>query len=287
MDLQAIKTFLTLADLKRLSLCAEQLCLTKSAVSTRIKLLEEQLDQQLFTRSHEGMALTPAGRQFYQHAMALQQRWQRAKRELSQRDGNAGLLRLGAHPSLASDLLFKWGNALNRQAPELHLHLEADYSSEIVRQVSAGILDIGLIFVADSTAGLVVEQAGEDRLLMVANGATALAQVSVDNYLYIDWGWGYNAAHSERLPQLQNSRLSCGFAELGLPWLLDNGGAAYLPERQVGALLKDGTLSRVADAPEFNRPIFVTYARDALDAGLLQLALDALGGVIEGNRQPR
>ena len=46
-------------------------------------------------------------------------------------------------------------------------------------------------------------------------------------------------------------------------------------------------LSRVADAPEFKRPIFVTYARDALDAGLLQLALDALGGVIEGNRQPR
>jgi LysR family transcriptional regulator, flagellar master operon regulator len=287
MDLQAIKTFLTLADLKRLSLCAEQLCLTKSAVSARIKQLEEQLDQQLFSRSNEGMTLTPAGRQFYQHAMALQQRWQRAKRELSQRDSSVGLLRLGAHPSLATDLLFKWGSTLNRQEPELNIHLEADYSSEIVRQVSAGMLDIGLIFVADTTAGLVVEQAGDDRLLMVASGATSLDQVSAESYLYIDWGWGYNAAHSERLPQLQNSRLSCGFAELGLPWLLNNGGAAYLPERQVAPMLESGALSRVTDAPEFNRPIFVTYARDALDAGLLQLALDALGEVFEANRPVR
>ena len=287
MDLQAIKTFLTLADLKRLSLCAEQLCLTKSAVSARIKQLEEQLEQQLFVRSNEGMALTPAGRQFYQHAMALQQRWQRAKRELVPREGNARWLRLGAHPSLATDLLFKWGSALNRQDPGLVLHLEADYSSEIVRQVSAGVVDIGLIFVADTTAGLVVEQAGEDRLLMVANGATALAQVSADNYLYIDWGWGYNAAHSERLPQLQSGRLSCGFAGPGLPWLLENGGAAYLPERQVSALLKKGTLTRVEDAPEFKRPIFVTYARDALDAALLRLALDALAEVIDSAQHSR
>ena len=284
MDLQAIKTFLTLADLKRLSLCAEQLCLTKSAVSARIKQLEEQLQQPLFSRSHEGMTLTPAGRQFYRHAMALQQRWQRARRELSQRDSSAGLLRRGAHPSLANGLLFAWGSTLSREHPDLSLHLEADYSSEIVRQVSAGGLDLGLIFVADSTAGLVVEQAGEDRLLMVARDAISLEQLRADDYLYIDWGWGYNAAHSERLPQLQNSRLSCGFSAPGLPWLLANGGAAYLPERQVAALLHSGALSRVSGAPEFKRPLFVTYATDALEPRLLRLALDALGEVIAAAR---
>lgn len=48
--------------------------------------------------------------------------------------------------------------------------------------------------------------------------------------------------------------------------------------------MSSGALSRVADAAEFNRPIFVTYASDALDSGLLRLALDALNGIIETNR---
>lgn len=281
MDLQAIKTFLTLADLKRLSLCAEQLSLTKSAVSARIKQLEEQLGQALFSRSNEGMRLTPAGQQFYQHAVAMQQHWQRAKRELSRRETGTQLLRLGAHPSLAGDLLMRWGSALNDRQPRLHIHLEADYSHALVRQVSAGALDLGLIFIADATAGLVVEQVAEDRLLMVSNRALALEQVDADNYLYIDWGWGYNAAHSERLAHLQHSRLSCGLATLGLPWLLDNGGCAYLPQRQVAPLLAAGRLQRVAAAPEFKRPLFVTYASDAQDSAPLQAALDALRQVLQ------
>jgi DNA-binding transcriptional LysR family regulator len=280
LDLQAIKTFLTLADLKRLSLCAEQLCLTKSAVSSRIKQLEEQLDQALFVRSHEGMSLTPAGRQFYQHAIAMQQRWQQAKRELAQQQTSSGLLRLGAHPSLAGDLLFRWGSALNQRDPHLNIHLEADYSGIIARQVASGALDAGLIFINDTAAGLVVEQVAEDKLLMVSNRATSLAQVCTDNYLYIDWGWGYNAAHSERLPQLQSSRLTCGFAALGLPWLLDNGGCAYLPQRQVAPLLQSAALHRVADAPEFKRPIFVTYTRDAQKSLLLHVALSSLHEVL-------
>ncbi|MEH6576746.1 MAG: LysR family transcriptional regulator [Amphritea sp.] len=276
MDIWSIKTFLTLAEVKRLSLCAEMLCLTKSAVSSRIKQLEMQLDQQLFERSAQGMLLTNAGQRFYQHAIAMQQRWERAKKEIKQSEDASGLIRLGAHPSLASDLLLEWGSLLNQRYANLTIHLEADYSSEIVRQVAAGALDLGLIFVADATTGLIVEQVFEYQLVMVSSSATSLQQVRSEDYLYLDWGWGYNAAHSERLPQLQNSRLSCGLAELGLPWLQKNGGTAYLPERIAAPLLDSGKLFRVEDAPLFKRPIFATYASDPLDQALLEHALDAL-----------
>ena len=279
MDMQSIKTFLTLAEVKRLSLCAEMLCLTKSAVSSRIKQLEMQLDQQLFERSAQGMLLTIAGQRFYQHAIAMQQRWERAKKEIKQSEDASGLLRLGAHPSLANDLLLEWGSILNQRYANLTIHLEADYSSEIVRQVAAGALDIGLIFVADATTGLIVDQVFEYKLVMVSSSASSLQQVKSEDYLYLDWGWGYNAAHSERLPQLENSRLSCGLAELGLPWLQKNGGTAYLPERIAAPLLDSGELFRVADAPLFKRPIFATYASDPLDQALLQNALDALTNI--------
>ncbi|OIN09132.1 LysR family transcriptional regulator [Oceanisphaera psychrotolerans] len=281
MDIQTLKTFLTLAEVQRLSLCAEQLCLTKSAVSARIRQLEQQLGEPLFIRGARGMQLTDAGRHFYRHAMVMHQRWIRAKLEISQKRNAAPLLRLGAHSALANDLLLAWGSTVRHRNPELELHLETGYSSEIVRQVAQGALDIGLIFVADTTAGLVVDQVLEDRLIMVSSAARRLDQVSVDNYLYLDWGWGYNAAHSEHLPQLQNSLLSFGKADLGLPWLLKNGGTAYLPTRTVEPQLTAGILWPVTGAPEFRRPIFATYAPDRPDRALLDQALQDLAGLVD------
>ncbi|WP_116473942.1 LysR family transcriptional regulator [Zobellella maritima] len=279
MDIQALKTFLTLAEVQRLSLCAEQLCLTKSAVSSRVRQLEQQLGEQLFVRNARGMQLTDAGRSFYRHAMVMHQRWIRAKLEIRDKSSRARWLRLGAHTALANDLLLSWSSAIRARYPELGLHLEADYSNEIVRQVAQGTLDIGLIFVADTTSGLVVEQVLEDKLIMVSSDARALEQVHVDRYLYLDWGWGYNAAHNERLPQLQSSLLSCGKADLGLPWLLQNGGTAYLPARTVASQLASGLLVQVADAPEFKRPIFATFAADAPDRALLDTAREVLAAL--------
>ncbi len=276
MDIQALKTFLTLAEVQRLSLCAEQLYLTKSAVSARIRQLEQQLGEPLFVRNAQGMQLTDAGRRFYRHAMAMHQRWIRAKLEISEQHNPIPRLRLGAHTALANDLLLNWSSAIRQRYPQLGLHLEADYSNEIVRQVAQGSLDIGLIFVADTSSGLVVEQVLEDRLIMVSSEASTLDQISVEHYLYLDWGWGYNAAHSERLPQLHSSLLSCGKGDLGLPWLLKNGGSAYLPSRTVAPLLADGRLMQVTDAPEFRRPIFATFTADTPDRALLGAALDIL-----------
>ena len=284
MDMQTIKTFLTLAEVKRLSLCAEQLCLTKSALSSRIKQLEQELDQILFQRDAKGMLLTNAGRRFYHHALAMQQRWERARREIALGDEPAASLRLGAHPTLARDLLLPWSGQLKQQHPDLTLHMEVDYSSVMVRQVAAGELDIGLILVADTTAGLVVEQVFEDRLLMVSTQATELAQVSTEEYLYLDWGWGYNAAHAERLPQLENSGVSCGLGALGLPWLESQGGTAYLPERLVGESVKSGQLLLVEDAPQFRRPVFATFSREPLDPMLVEQALGVLAGLTLATR---
>ncbi|WP_271272840.1 LysR family transcriptional regulator [Aliamphritea hakodatensis] len=276
MDTWSIKTFLTLAEVKRLSICAERLCITKSAVSSRIKQLESQLDQSLFERSTQGMTLTLAGERFYQHAQIMQQRWEHAKADVKRSEQSAGTLRIATHNTLASDFLPRWGSELRRHDPQLTLHMSAYYSSEIVAQVAAGTLDIGLIFVADATAGLIVEQAFADDLIMVASKPLLTHQITAEDYLYIDWGWGYNAAHSERLPHLQNSLQTCGLGEAGLPWLLANGGCAYLPKRTVQSYLQSRRLYQVTDAPVFERPVFATYAREPHNPALVRQASDAL-----------
>src|SRR4030095_13345523 len=62
MDLNQLRTFVTVADFGHLTRAAEALHLSQPAVSGHIKALEERFGVTLFERSSSGMALTPSGR---------------------------------------------------------------------------------------------------------------------------------------------------------------------------------------------------------------------------------
>lgn len=63
MQLQQIRTFVTVANLGHLTKAAEALHLTQPALSGQLKNLEDRLNVKLLTRTATGMALTPAGRE--------------------------------------------------------------------------------------------------------------------------------------------------------------------------------------------------------------------------------
>lgn len=61
MDTQALQAFIAVANLQSFSQAAEYLHLTQSAVSKRIRLLEQHLNSQLFDRHNRTVSLTEAG----------------------------------------------------------------------------------------------------------------------------------------------------------------------------------------------------------------------------------
>ena len=74
----------TIADAGSLSAAATLLHLTPSAVSHRLRKLEETLDLQLFERSVGGLRITPAGEALYAHDRHLQDRSQQVERRLAE-----------------------------------------------------------------------------------------------------------------------------------------------------------------------------------------------------------
>lgn len=276
MNIPVIKTFLTLAELHQLNRCAEQLHLTKSTVSERIKQLETELGKPLFIRHAKGMTLNQAGERFYKHAVRLLHQWERAKQDIGRRDPEVRGLRLSTHPALANDVLFAWGEQLRQQLPNLRLMLSSDYSFNIIKQISDGQVDIGLSFIAETHENLVAELCFTDCLIMVSSMTDRLAAVTADDYLYLDWGWGYGAMQHEKLPQLREPQLHFDYSSLGLPWLLQQGGTAYLPKRVALPYLQSGLLKQVRDAPEFERPIFAVYTQSLLSRNIGKQALELL-----------
>ncbi len=80
MDTELLKTFLEVSRTRHFGRAAESLYLTQSAVSFRIRQLENQLGANLFTRHRNNIRLTPAGERLLPYAESLMMTWQLAKK---------------------------------------------------------------------------------------------------------------------------------------------------------------------------------------------------------------
>ena len=89
MDLDAVRTFVTAADLGQFQEAAAELSITQQAVSKRVAALEKDLGVRLFTRTARGAQLTIDGQAFLPHARELLRVAQRA--DASVRPGRRAL----------------------------------------------------------------------------------------------------------------------------------------------------------------------------------------------------
>ncbi|MBE1604509.1 LysR family transcriptional regulator [Actinopolymorpha pittospori] len=119
MDLTAVRTFVTVAEVGQFQDAATDLSITQQAVSKRVAALEKDLGVRLFTRTARGAQLTIDGQAFLPHARALLQAEERAgasvragRRALrvdviNYRIGPAVLLRAfhQAHPAIDLDVV--------------------------------------------------------------------------------------------------------------------------------------------------------------------------------------
>lgn len=78
MDLEAVRTFVAVADAGRFQEAADRLAVTQQAVSKRVAALEKDLGARLFTRTPRGARLTIDGQAFLPHARDLLRAAERA-----------------------------------------------------------------------------------------------------------------------------------------------------------------------------------------------------------------
>ena len=71
MDLEAVRVFLRVAELSSFTKAAEQLGLSKSRASLRVRALEDELGSHLFQRTTRAVRLTPDGEQLLARARRL------------------------------------------------------------------------------------------------------------------------------------------------------------------------------------------------------------------------
>lgn len=105
LTLQQLKVFATIARYGNLGLAANELCLSKGAVSQSLQELERQLATPLFDRIHPRLQLNNEGRLLQPAAEELLTRMQDIETLFSPDAEPSGQLRLGASQTIGNYLL--------------------------------------------------------------------------------------------------------------------------------------------------------------------------------------
>jgi len=260
MDIDLFRTFLEVNRTRHFGRAAENLFLTQSAISARVRLLEETLGVTLFTRERNDIRLTPAGSRLIKYAESIINTWNRARQDAVLKAEDTDSLAIGGMFSLWDIVLQDWLHQLHREMPNLALQVDAASEDVLVRRLLDAVLDLAFMWEPPQMAELELEEVGSIRLVLVASEPGVPAEDAVrQNYIRVDWGTAFAIAHSRYFPDIAAPRLTTKLARIGHALLLDSGGAAYLAEPMVDEDLRAGRLHRVVDAPVIDRAFHAVF----------------------------
>ncbi|MBZ4321541.1 LysR family transcriptional regulator [Streptomyces huiliensis] len=146
MQLQQLRYFVTVAEVRHFTHAAETLHVAQPSLSQQIRALERELGADLFHRARGNITLTDAGEALLPLARRILADTDTARREVQEvAQLRRGRVRLGAPPSLCASLVPDVLRAYHARYPGIELFIDEGGSRDLVRDLAAGDLDLALI----------------------------------------------------------------------------------------------------------------------------------------------
>ena len=158
MDINQARTFLEIIRLGSFGAAAEALNVTQTTVTARVHNLENQLGCRLFIRNRSGATATLDGEKFIEHAVAMVQAWEGAKRNLPLPTGTETIFNIAGEISLWSPLMLQWLNNLSQDISETAINAEIGERTSLHQKLQQGLLDVIVVHQPEYGPGIQVEQ---------------------------------------------------------------------------------------------------------------------------------
>ncbi len=164
-SLKAVRCFESAADFESFSRAAEELGVSKGAISQQVKLLEQYLGVSLFRRTGRRVALTDMGRRYHS---AARNAFNILETETERVAGSRvrGQLRITALPAFAATWLVKHLSDFQSEMPHIDIVISAD--PEMI-DFSRSDAQLGIRYGAGNGDGLMLTSLGRDSLTPVCS----------------------------------------------------------------------------------------------------------------------
>lgn len=259
MDITLARTFLEVVSAGSFVVASERLHVTQTAISSRIRTLEEHLGRKLFVRNKAGARLTPAGERFRKFATTLVQVWERARHQVALPTGRSDVIGVGAELSLWTPFMANWLIWMHRECPRVAVRVDVDLPARLLDGLLSGAIDVAVLYGLPTSPELVAELLTDEKLVMVTTARDGSLDPS--RYVHVDWGTSFRSNFENAFPDLGLPSVTISLGPLALSHVLTVGGSGYFRLRAVLPYIKERKLTLVRDAPEFSYSIHAVYSR--------------------------
>ncbi len=146
MDIRFIKLVTAIVEKGSLSLAADYLHLTQSALSHQLKEFENTSGTLFFTRSNKRLNITPAGQLVYESARTILSEISKLETQLKNLNQTTrGVIRISAGCTTSYHWLPPILTTFNEQYPNVSVEIKLDATGNPLPEITNGNLDIALI----------------------------------------------------------------------------------------------------------------------------------------------
>ncbi|OAS19890.1 LysR family transcriptional regulator [Paenibacillus oryzisoli] len=259
LDGRSMKTFITVMEEKSFSKAALKLGYVQSTVTMHILQLEQTLGQALFTRLPRGVELTGAGREVAPFAYRFLQLGESLQEKLMGLQEPKGVVRLRALESFCVPHLPMMLPTLFERFPQIQLQLETGFQRDIMQEVSAYRVDLGIVPRDPKVRNLTFIPLLADELVWVG-APTLVKRIELDGWEAIAQtqviGFGSRCIYQSLASQVLVDKGLATFTEMAFDstemlkqTMMCGMGLSLLPITSVQRELEAGKLLRVESEP--------------------------------------
>ncbi|MDO4633840.1 MAG: LysR family transcriptional regulator [Eubacteriales bacterium] len=266
MNIENLKTFITLSELKNFTQTADRYYIVQSTVTNRIMELEKELGKKLFIRNRKNVELTDEGHHFLTYAKRIVALEASAIEELSTLHTFSETLRIGTVNTVYDCFLMHPISSFMEQNPDISLKITIDHSGPLLRMLQDGTIDLAFSYVPLKKAGFHCMPFDTDELVLVTapshtefSKGILQSQLPEVHYLYCNFLIQDNGVFLRDLfPKNYSFAFEIDKLTHLLYYLLQGFGSSFLPKKLVENYLADGSLISIP-LIDFEAPLMHSF----------------------------
>jgi LysR family transcriptional repressor of citA len=270
MDTEYLRTFLTLAENGSFSETAKRHYVVQSAISARIRELENEVGRKIFIRNHNHAELTPAGNVLLDYAKRIIDLESMAIMDINSTDTFLSQLALGTVYAFYESYMQKNIQRHIASNSDISLKIVFGHSGKIISDVNRGFIDIGYSHHPYNHSGFCCNLLNEDDVILVTSrqndaNVNGVSFEQLRNLPMLHSNFLYSKTYEEVYKPHRYFQLDIDIGSKVVPYILESKFYAFLSRKLVEVEIKKGGLIEIPIIDWKMPPVknFVIYKKNS------------------------